>query len=66
MLPDLYRANLCTNTANSFSRLAAQRGVQASVEWRDEEKSYYCNGEKCGESIHGCYDWLNRQPNVKP
>lgn len=65
-MADSFRNNLCTDTANNFSKLAALRGVTARVEWRDEEKSYYCNDEKCGESIHGCYDWLNRQPNVKP
>lgn len=65
-MADFLRASMCTQTARSFSTLAALRGVNVRVEWRDEEKSYYCNGEKCGESIHGCYDWLNRQPNVKP
>ncbi len=58
--------NLCTNTANKFSELCALRGITARVEWRAEEMSYYCNGERCGPSIDGCYDWLNKQPGVKP
>lgn len=55
------------HTANQFSKLCALRGISGvNVEWKDAERAYYINGEKIGESIEGCYKWLNRQPGVKP
>ena len=58
--------NLPNRTVESFAKLAGLRGVGGTFEWRAEEKSYYANGEKCGQSVHGLYEWLNRQPGVKP
>ncbi len=63
---DPTRNAVCTGTANTFSRLAALRGIQTLVEWNDADNAYYCNGEHCGPSIHGCYEWLNRQEGVLP
>jgi hypothetical protein len=54
------------NTANKFGELCAIRGVVADVEWRDRENSYYINGEKMGQSIQGCFDWLEAKVGTSP
>ena len=51
-------------TAASFMKLAGLRGVSSHVEVRDFR--YVANGVDCGCSVHGLYDWLNKQPGVKP
>lgn len=56
--------NVCHNTAAEFSKLAGLRGITNTIEWKDGV--YYANGENCGPSVHGLYEWLNRQPGVKP
>ena len=64
------------STATSMQRLAALRGVSSLIEWRDSENSYFASlvlpdgslsePTRCGQSIKGVEDWLNRQPGVKP
>lgn len=51
-------------TANSFQTLAALRGITSHI--TVENGQYHANGENCGVSVHGLYDWLNKQPGVKP
>ena len=63
---DLTINAICSETAKKFSKLAGLRGISNTVEWKGEENSYYCNGVKCGVSILGCYEWLEKQPGVKP
>ena len=54
-------------TANNFSKLCALRGISGvDVEWRDRENAYFINGQRMGQSIDFCYEWLNKQPEVKP
>lgn len=62
--PDPYANGQCNRTAESFQKLAALRNVSSRIEWNGVE--YVANGEPCGASVHGLYDWLNRQPGVLP
>ena len=55
---------VCNRTAENYAKLCELRGVTAKIEWDGEQ--YLANGEPCGPSVHGLYDWLNRQPGVKP
>lgn len=52
-------------TAESFQKLAAIRGVSSIVEVSQDGR-YVANGTDCGTSVHGLYEWLNKQPGVKP
>jgi len=61
---DPYANGVCTVTAQSFAKLARLRGVPAEIKWDGER--YIANGEPCGPSVHGLYEWLERQPGVKP
>jgi hypothetical protein len=54
------------NTAATFQRLAQLRGVIATIEWDEGAQVYRANGVSCSTSVHGLYDWLNRQPGVRP
>jgi hypothetical protein len=56
--------SLQINTAIKMSTLCRLRGVDATIVW--DGAQYLANGEPCGTSIHGVYDWLNRQPGVRP
>lgn len=61
---DSHAAAQCSNTAQSFQKLASLRGISASIEWSGNE--YIANGTPCGVSVHGLFDWLNAQPGVLP
>jgi hypothetical protein len=46
--------------AEKLTILARLRGlVGVTIEWRDGQ--YHANGEACGRSVHGVYEWLDRQ-----
>lgn len=51
-------------TAAKFQKLAALRGVSSSIEV--VRGRYHANGEDCGQSVHGLFEWLDRQPGVLP
>ena len=61
---DRHTEAMMSDTAASFQKLAAMRGIPATVEVRSGQ--YLANGTACGTSVHGLYDWLNRQPGVRP
>ncbi len=63
---DKHTLGMMTQTATSFQKLAALRGVQCTVDASKDGK-YLVNGTvDCGTSVHGLYDWLNKQPGVLP
>ena len=66
MRADAFQAAVAQDTAVKFQKLAALRGVSSSIYFDAEKMTYFANGEDCGTSVHGLYDWLNRQPGVKP
>jgi hypothetical protein len=53
----------CSRTAEAMTKLMGLRGISGQCEWRNGQ--YWANGAPCGQSIHGVYDWLNKQPGVK-
>ena len=55
---------VCKGTAAKLVTLARLRGVEAVIVWTGAE--YTANGASCGPSVHGVYEWLNRQPEVHP
>lgn len=63
-IKDEFTQGVCNKTAASFQKLAALRGISSSIEFKDGK--YYANGQDCGTSVHGLYEWLNTQPGVKP
>ncbi len=62
---DKFAANQMTKTAQKFQELAALRGISSSIIVK-EDGNYYANDICCGSSVHGLYDWLNKQPGVRP
>ena len=62
--PDPYTDAMCSGTAAKLVALAQLRGVQATITW--DGAQYVANGTPCGQSVHGVYEWLARQPGVKP
>lgn len=66
MKPDTFQATIAQDTAVKFQKLAALRGISSDVQFDPEKMRYFANGEDCGPSVHGLYDWLNRQPGVLP
>lgn len=62
---DPHAIAMMRTTAQRFQHLAGLRGVSSSIEVTPNGE-YFANGENCGNSVHGLYEWLNRQPNVKP
>ena len=63
---DTFQAGLAQQTAAPFQKLAALRGVSSSIEFNTDTMRYVANGTDCGPSVHGLYDWLNKQPGVLP
>lgn len=61
---DSYELSQMNKTAEAFSRLCGLRGVSACIEV-SQAGHYVCNGVDVGTSIHGAYEWLNKQPGVK-
>lgn len=51
---------MCVETARKLVKLAALRRIEAAILWNGRE--YVCNGEFCGPSVHGVYEWLDKQP----
>lgn len=50
------------STAAGLTKLARLRGLKnAQVIWDDEKRQYIANGEPCGRSVHGVYEWLEKQ-----
>lgn len=66
MKPDDYQMAIMERTAQSFQRLAAVRGISSSIRVNRATGNYEANGEDCSTTTFGLYDWLNRQPGVKP
>lgn len=64
-MKDNFQLAMMNQTANSFMKLAGLRGISSAIEV-NENGQYIANGENCGTSVHGLYDWLNKQPGVKP
>jgi hypothetical protein len=64
MKTDAYADAQCSATAEKLTILMGYRGLSGSVEWLNGQ--YVANGTPCGCSVHGVYDWMNRQPGVKP
>jgi hypothetical protein len=64
-MQDPYTHAQMSRTAAAFQKLAALRGISSSVTVSGRN-TYVANGEDCGTSVHGLYDWLNRQPGVRP
>lgn len=63
---DRHALAMMSQTAASFRKLAALRGVPCTIDVSKDGK-YLVNGTiDCGTSVHGLYDWLNKQPNVLP
>jgi len=65
LIRDDHALSQMRRTANKFSRLAALRGITADIDI-SSDGHYVANGIDCGCSVHGLYDWLNRQPGVLP
>lgn len=61
---DPHADSMCSRTAQSLVKLLGLRGLSGVVEWK--EGQYWANGEPCGSSVHGVYDWMNKQPGVLP
>jgi hypothetical protein len=55
---------VCHGTASKLATLARLRGVEATITW--DGAQYIANGTPCGPSVHGVYEWLGRQPGVRP
>lgn len=53
-------------TAENLGKLAGLRGVTATIVWDAETRQYVADGTPCGTSVHGVYEWLDRQPGVRP
>lgn len=62
-MPDSYANGICSRTAANFETLARLRGVTAQVTW--DGSQYVANGEACGPSVHGLYEWLEKQLNKR-
>jgi hypothetical protein len=54
------------NTAKSLTTLCKLRGVDAVVVYNEEKKQYIAGETPCGSSVHGVYEWLEKQHGVKP
>lgn len=65
MILDKHSISMMEMTAQSLSKLSALRGITSIVEV-SADGHYVANGHDCGCSVYGFYDWLNRQPGVKP
>ena len=61
---DPFVNTVCAETARKLVTLARLRGVEASIVW--DGARYVANGDPCGPSVHGVYEWLERQPGVRP
>jgi len=71
MKSDEYQMSIMARTAESFQKLAALRGVRASITVNRETGNYEAVNEKgekteCGVTTFRLTDWLNAQPGVKP
>jgi hypothetical protein len=56
---------ICHSTAANAEKLASLRGIPAKIVWNGTQ--YTANGDPCGPSIHGVYDWLAKQaPPTSP
>lgn len=62
-MKDEYASAQCSRTAASFAKLASYAGVAAVIRW--DGSQYIANGTPCGPSVHGLYDWLNKQSGAK-
>jgi len=62
---DDFTRGMMNKTSQSLAKLAGLRGVSLEIEV-SSNGTYVCNGTDCGPSVHGVYEWLNAQPNVKP
>jgi hypothetical protein len=64
MARDAHADAVCSRTAEQLTKLLGLRGLSGSVEWDGEQ--YRANGNPCGTSVHGVYEWMDAQPGVKP
>lgn len=46
-------------TAAKLTQLCALRGIAARVTW--DGTRYLANGEPCGPSVHGVYEWMEKR-----
>jgi hypothetical protein len=54
------------DTAKSLTKLCKLRGVEATVTYDEKQKQYIAGETSCGPSVHGVYEWLEKQHGVKP
>jgi len=57
---DPYADAMCHETARKLVKLACLRRIECAILWNGKE--YVCNGDPCGPSVHGVYEWLDKQP----
>lgn len=57
---DPYADAMCHETARQLVNLACLRRIECAILWNGKE--YVCNGDPCGPSVHGVYEWLDKQP----
>lgn len=74
---DLFTLQLGNQTAASFQKLASLRGIGSSIVFKlgryfaarvdvIDGEIRQSDAQDCGPSVHDLYDWLNKQPGVKP
>ena len=56
---DPYADAMSTQTAGGLTTLMGFSGLAGSVEWNGEQ--YLANGVKCGPSVHGVMEWIEKQ-----
>lgn len=64
-LADPFVVSVMRRTAESFQKLASLRGISSSIDVTADSR-YVANGIDCGTSVHGLYEWLEKQPGVQP
>ncbi len=63
-MSDKFTDAVCSKTAANLTVLLGLRGLSGSIVW--DNGKYVANGTPCGPSVHGVYEWMNKQPGVKP
>ena len=51
-----------TRTAAKLTQLCTLRGIAARVTW--DGTRYLANNDPCGPSVHGVYEWMEKQTKL--